>query len=63
MTNTKKPAASKKAEEQFAEADAKAQPTPKEQRAEINKAFEEADDDGKSAIIAETQAGLGVRGY
>lgn len=38
-------------------------PSPKEQRAAINKQFEEADEKGKAAIIDETQAGLGVRGY
>lgn len=61
MTTAK--TAKAKTAQQFAEADAKADPTPKEQRAEINKAFEEADDEGKAAIIAETQASLGVRGY
>lgn len=38
-------------------------PSAKERRAELNKQFEEADDKGKAAIIDETQAGLGVRGY
>jgi hypothetical protein len=37
--------------------------TPKEQRAEINKQFEAADDKGKAAIIEATQVGLQVRGY
>jgi hypothetical protein len=38
-------------------------PSPKEQRAALNKQFEEADEKGKAAIIDETQAGLGIRGY
>lgn len=37
--------------------------SPKEQRAKINEQFEAADEKGKAAIIEETQAGLGVRGY
>lgn len=38
-------------------------PSPKEQRAKLNEQFEAADEKGKAAIIEETQAGLGVRGY
>ena len=38
-------------------------PSPKEQRAKLNEQFEKADEKGKAAIIDETQAGLGVRGY
>ena len=38
-------------------------PTPKEQRAALNKKFEEADEKGKAAIIEETQLGLQIRGY
>jgi hypothetical protein len=38
-------------------------PSPKEQRAKINAAFEKADEKGRQAIIDETQAGIGVRGY
>jgi hypothetical protein len=37
--------------------------SPKEQRAALNKQFEEADEKGRAAIIDETQAGLGIRGY
>jgi hypothetical protein len=38
-------------------------PSPKEQRAALNKQFAEADAKGQAAIIDETQAGLGIRGY
>jgi hypothetical protein len=38
-------------------------PSPKEQRAKLNRQFEEADEKGKAAIIDETQVGLQVRGY
>lgn len=46
-------------------ADAKPEPTlsPKEKRAELNEQFEKADEEGKAAIIEETQLGLQVRGY
>lgn len=37
--------------------------SPKEQRAALNAQFEAADEKGQAAIIDETQAGLGVRGY
>ena len=37
--------------------------SPKEARAALNKQFSDADDEGKAAIIEETQAGLGVRGF
>ena len=37
--------------------------SPKEQRARLNRQFEEADEKGKAAIIDETQVGLQVRGY
>lgn len=36
--------------------------SPKEQRAKLNEQFAAADEKGQAAIIAETQAGLGVRG-
>lgn len=39
------------------------EPTPKDRRAELNRQFEKADEDGKAAIIDETQVGLQVRGY
>lgn len=38
-------------------------PSPKEQRAKLNRQFDEADEKGKAAIIDETQVGLQVRGY
>lgn len=38
-------------------------PSPKERRAELNAQFEKADAKARAAIIEETQAGLGVRGY
>lgn len=37
--------------------------SPKEQRDAINRMFEKADEQGKADHIAETQAGLGIRGY
>jgi hypothetical protein len=37
--------------------------SPKEQRAKLNEQFEAADDKARQAIIDETQAGIGVRGY
>lgn len=37
--------------------------SPKEERAKLNAQFAKADEKGQAAIIAETQAGLGVRGY
>ncbi len=50
--------------EQFAEADAKAQPeTARERRERINAEFDKASDKRKAEIITETQVGLGVRGY
>jgi hypothetical protein len=38
-------------------------PSPKEERAKLNAQFEAADEKARQAIIDETQAGLGVRGY
>lgn len=38
-------------------------PSPREQRDEINAAFEKADAKGQAAIIDETQVWLQVRGY
>jgi hypothetical protein len=38
-------------------------PSPKEQRAKLNAQFEKADEEGRAAIIDETQVGLQVRGY
>lgn len=60
MTDTKKAPAKKPAEKLD---EAQAAQSPKDRRAELNKQFEEADEKGKAAIIDETQAGLGVRGY
>lgn len=61
----KKPAAKPAAKSADTEVTAisEAVPSPKEQRAALNKQFEEADEKGRAAIIEETQAGLGIRGY
>ncbi len=40
-----------------------AAPTPREARDAAQKLFDKADEDGKAAIIAETQVGLAARGY
>jgi sRNA-binding protein len=55
--------ATQKASKSTAESGMAPGPSPKEQRAAINEQFEAADEKGRAAIIDETQAGLGVRGY